>query len=145
MRNVLFVCTGNSARSIMAEALLMRLGAGRFSAFSAGAHPKGFVHPRVAQMLREKGFNAARFRSKSWDEFTEAPQLDFVITVCANAASEACPVWRGGPVAAHWEIPDPSAADAETNFENVWRLLEQKIAAFVSSAQRAPPDCRSDP
>lgn len=151
MRSVLFLCTGNSARSIMAEALLGRLGAGRFAAFSAGSHPKGFVHPRVAQFLQERGFDTRSFRSKSWAEFAgpSAPQLDFVITVCANAQAQPCPIWQGGPVKAHWNVPDPTVGGDDAGFEAAWRLLERRVAAFVaapfSSARTAPPDCRSDP
>ncbi|HUC03229.1 MAG TPA: arsenate reductase ArsC, partial [Methyloceanibacter sp.] len=110
--NVLFLCTGNSARSIMAEAILNRLGMGKFKGYSAGSHPKGAVNPHTLTVLRKSNFDVSRLRSKSWDEFTnpDAPKLDFVFTVCDDAAKEACPIWPGQPMTAHWGLPDPAKA-----------------------------------
>jgi protein-tyrosine-phosphatase len=137
--NVLFLCTGNSARSIMAEAALNRLGAGRFKAYSAGSQPKGEIHPRTLQLLKRLNYPAASFRSKSWDEFArpDAPHLDFVFTVCDNAAQEVCPIWPGQPMTAHWGVPDPAAAtgaDAEIGlaFSDAYRQLNNRIAIFVA-------------
>jgi len=137
--NVLFLCTGNSARSIMAEAILSRLGAGKFNAFSAGSQPRGAVHPRVVGMLRTFNFQPELFRSKSWDEFAApgAPELDFVFTVCDNAAGEVCPIWPGQPMSAHWGLPDPAAAagaEAEIAyvFDDTWRMLQNRIVLFTS-------------
>ena len=113
--NVLFLCTGNSARSILAEALLGKCGEGRFKAFSAGSFPKGEVHPMAIKVLRGLGFDTSEYRSKSWDEFSEttAPVFDFIFTVCDNAAGETCPIWPGHPMTAHWGIEDPAAVEVE--------------------------------
>jgi arsenate reductase (thioredoxin) len=132
--NVLFLCTGNSARSIMAEALMNRLGRGRFHAYSAGSFPKGQVNPHVEPVVKALGYHLADFRSKSWDEFSGpgAPRMDFVFTVCDNAAGEVCPIWPGQPITAHWGIPDPAAAsgtDAEIGvaFAEAARQLRSRI------------------
>jgi ArsR family transcriptional regulator, arsenate/arsenite/antimonite-responsive transcriptional repressor / arsenate reductase (thioredoxin) len=137
--NVLFLCTGNSARSIIAEAILDKLGAGKFRAFSAGSQPKGKVNPRTLQLLEGLGYDISGFRSKSWDEFAKAdgPAFDFVFTVCDNAAAEACPLWPGQPLTAHWGIPDPAAAtgtEAEIAlaFKDAYRMLHRRIGLFVS-------------
>ena len=137
--NVLFLCTGNSARSIMAEAILNRLGAGRFRAYSAGSHPKGAVNPRTIQLLKRLNHATDGFRSKSWDEFAQpgAPRLDFVFTVCDQAAQEICPIWPGQPMTAHWGVPDPAAAEgteAEIGlaFSDAYRQLNNRISIFVS-------------
>jgi|SRR3974390_1668265 len=137
--NVLFLCTGNSARSIMAEAILNKVGAGKFRAFSAGSQPKGHVHPQAEALLRSLGFDTSGFRSKSWSEFARpgAPALDVVFTVCDNAASETCPVWPGQPMTSHWGIADPAAArgtDAEVAlaFKDAYRMLAQRIGAFAA-------------
>lgn len=137
--NVLFLCTGNSARSILAEALMNRLGEGRIRAFSAGSMPKGEVNPHALPMVRALGFADADFRSKPWDEFAEpgAPQLDFVITVCDNAAGEVCPVWPGQPITAHWGIPDPAAttgteAEIAVAFREASRLLRNRIELLLA-------------
>ena len=137
--HVLFLCTGNSARSILAEAILNRLGAGRFQAHSAGSDPKGQVHPMALEMLRERGYETSGFRSKSWDEFAKpgAPALDFVFTVCDNAAGEACPVWPGQPMTAHWGVEDPAAhpgpeSDQRWVFRRVFKELERRIEIFTS-------------
>ena len=137
--NVLFLCTGNSARSIMAEAILNRDGRGKFRAFSAGSHPKGHIHPYAVDLLRKLNYNISGFRSKSWTEFArpEAPKLDFVFTVCDDAAKEVCPVWPGQPMTAHWGIPDPAAAtgnEAEIRlaFADAFRMLNNRISIFVS-------------
>jgi arsenate reductase len=136
--NVLFLCTGNSARSIIAEALLNKLGKGRFKAFSAGSFPKGEVHPHALTIVENLGFDPADFRSKSWDEFAApgAPALDYVFTVCDNAAREVCPIWPGQPISAHWGIPDPAAVEgSETDmalaFAEACRQLRNRIGLFV--------------
>ena len=137
--NVLFLCTGNSARSIIAEAILNKVGAGRFRAFSAGSHPRGEVNPHALDMLKRLGFDVTQFRSKPWDEFAApgAPPLDFVITVCDSAAGEVCPIWPGQPMTAHWGVPDPAAVQGrETEqmraFEEAFLILERRIGIFVS-------------
>jgi arsenate reductase len=137
--NVLFLCTGNSARSILAEALMNHLGAGRFRAYSAGSMPKGEVNPHALPLVRALGFRDEDFRSKPWDEFAVrgAPRLDFVITVCDNAAGEVCPVWPGQPITAHWGVPDPAAAtgsEAEiaVAFGEAARLLRNRIELLVA-------------
>jgi protein-tyrosine-phosphatase len=138
--NVLFLCTGNSARSILAEQLLNHLGRGKFRAFSAGSHPKGQVHPIALALLREMKLPTEGLRSKSWDEFAQpgAPTLDFIFTVCDNAAGEVCPVWPGHPVTGHWGIDDPAAvegSDAEKRqgFRDAFHELEARIQSFVST------------
>jgi arsenate reductase (thioredoxin) len=142
--NVLFLCTGNSARSIMAEAILNKLGAGNFRACSAGSHPKGRVHPETLRLLRSLGYDTSGCRSKSWDEFTVpgAPQFDFVFTVCDNAAAEACPLWPGQPMTAHWGVPDPAEAtgtpaEMALAFKDAYRMLHQRIGIFTSLPLRA--------
>jgi arsenate reductase (thioredoxin) len=142
--NVLFLCTGNSARSIMAESILNRLGAGKFRAYSAGSQPKGRVHPETLQLLRSLGYDTLQLRSKSWNEFAKpgAPPLDFVFTVCDDAAAEACPVWPGQPMTAHWGVPDParatgSAAEIALAFKDAYRMLNQRIGIFTALPLRA--------
>jgi len=137
--NVLFLCTGNSARSIMAEAILNKIGAGKLHAFSAGSQPKGSVHPETLRLLRSLGYNMFDFRSKSWAEFVGpgAPEFDFVFTVCDNAAAETCPVWPGQPMTAHWGIPDPAEAtgtpaEVALAFKEAYRLLNQRIGVFAA-------------
>lgn len=135
--NVLFLCTGNSARSIMAEALLNKLGAGRFNAFSAGSHPTGEVNPLTIERLEKEGVFVANARSKSWDEFSkaDAPALDLVITICDNAASEIRPIWNGQPITAHWGIPDPIGADENERrieFAKTFVMLERRIQILTS-------------
>jgi len=137
--NVLFLCTGNSARSIMGEAILNRVGADRFKAYSAGSHPKGEVDPRTLQLLERLNYSTEGYRSKSWEEFArpDSPHLDFVFTVCDQAAQEVCPVWPGQPMTAHWGVPDPAVAtgtDAETGraFYEAYRQLNNRISLFVA-------------
>ena len=137
--NVLFLCTGNSARSIMAEAILSREGLGRFESFSAGSQPKGKVHPFTLHLLEKLNYDTSRFRSKSWEEFSgaDAPPLDFVFTVCDNAANEVCPVWPGQPLTANWGVPDPAAIeDSETvqhaAFFDTYRMLFNRISLFTN-------------
>jgi arsenate reductase len=137
--NVLFLCTGNSARSVLAEAILNKTGAGKFRAHSAGSQPKGQVNPNTLRLLERLGYDTAPFRSKSWSEFAQpgAPALDFVFTVCDDAAGETCPVWPGQPMTAHWGIPDPAAAtgtDAEVAiaFSDAYRMLQRRIEAFAA-------------
>lgn len=137
--NVLFLCTGNSARSIMAEAMLNQLGAGKYRAFSAGSQPAGQVHPQALEMLKRNAFGTEGLRSKSWDEFAtpDAPQMDFVLTVCDNAQAETCPLWPGQPMSAHWGVPDPasvttSAQAQQQAFAEAFRLLHRRISLFVN-------------
>ncbi|KKX29352.1 arsenate reductase ArsC [Rhizobium sp. LC145] len=137
--NVLFLCTGNSARSIIAESVLNKDGKGKFVAYSAGSYPKGQVHPMAIETLSGHGYPVEGLRSKSWDEFAQpgAPELDFVFTVCDNAAGEACPVWPGQPMTAHWGLEDPAAvegSDAEKRvaFGQTLRYMKLRIAAFAA-------------
>ncbi len=137
--NVLFLCTGNSARSILAECVLNRLGRGRFQAYSAGSHPRGTVHPYALDLLRRQNYAVDNLRSKPWDEFAvpDAPKLDFVFTVCDNAAGEVCPIWPGQPMTAHWGLPDPAAiegseAEQRAAFADTMRRLHSRIGIFVS-------------
>jgi arsenate reductase len=139
INNVLFLCTGNSARSIMGEALLNHLGEGRFRGFSAGSTPKGKVNPMTLEVLERAGLPIEGLRSKSWDEFAtpEAPKMDFVFTVCDNAAGESCPIWPGQPMTAHWGIEDPAEAEGtefqrRVAFENALRFLRNRITAFIN-------------
>ncbi len=137
--NALFLCTGNSARSIMAEAILSRLGAGKFRAFSAGSFPNGQVNPHALRLLQRFNYKTDGFRSKSWDEFAkpDALQLDFVFTVCDSAAGEVCPIWPGQPMTAHWGVPDPAAvegteAEIAAAFADAYGRLNNRISIFVS-------------
>jgi len=137
--NVLFLCTGNSARSIIAEAILNKVGAGRFRGWSAGSQPKGDVNPHTLTLLSGLGYDVTGFRSKSWNEFTKpgAPEFDFIFTVCDNAAGEACPVWPGKPMTAHWGIPDPAAATGTPAqiaqaFSDAYRMLSRRIDLFTA-------------
>ncbi len=137
--NVLFLCTGNSARSILAEALMNHLGKGRFRAFSAGSHPTGKVNPFAVKLLENQGLSVDDLRSKSWDEFgaPDSPPLDFVFTVCDNAAGEVCPFWPGHPITAHWGVADPAAAEGDDAikmlaFRQAFRELENRIKLFAS-------------
>ena len=137
--NVLFLCTGNSARSIMAEAILNRAGRGTFAAFSAGSHPRGQVHPLALATLDEMGFLTEGYRSKGWDEFARdgAPELNFVFTVCDNAAGEVCPAWPGQPMTAHWGIEDPAALEADEDqqrraFRSAFYALQRRIGLFLA-------------
>jgi protein-tyrosine-phosphatase len=137
--NVLFLCTGNSARSIMAECALNRWGKGRFRGFSAGSHPKGAVHPMTLELLNELNYETKGLRSKSGDEFTapESPRFDFVFTVCDQAAAEQCPLWPGQPITAHWRVADPAAFEGTDDekrrfFSRIYRELENRIKAFTN-------------
>ncbi|WP_249694939.1 arsenate reductase ArsC [Stappia sp. WLB 29] len=137
--NVLFLCTGNSARSILAEAILSRDGQGRFKAFSAGSQPKGEVHPQALALLTKLNHDTGFARSKSWEEFAgpDAPVMDFVFTVCDNAAGEACPVWPGQPMTAHWGVPDPAAVEGTASevafaFADAYRMLATRISIFTA-------------
>jgi len=138
-KTVLFLCTGNSARSLMAEAILNREGRGRFRGFSAGAQPRGEPHPRTIQLLEKLNHDTSALRSKSWDEFAgpDAPKVDFVFTVCDRAAAEPCPIWPGQPMNAHWGVPDPtsvtgSEAEIGLAFHDTYRMLRNRISIFVS-------------
>ena len=142
--NVLFLCTGNSARSIMAEAILNKVGAGKFRAYSAGSHPKAHVHPETLRLLQGLGYDVSGLRAKSWDEFSApgAPEVDLVFTVCDNAAAETCPLWPGHPLTAHWGIPDPaaatgSAAQLALAFKEAYRLLHRRIEIFAALPLRS--------
>ncbi len=137
--NVLFLCTGNSARSILAEAILNKIGAGRFKAYSAGSQPRGEVNPHALELLGRLDYDISQFRSKPWDEFAkpDSPKLDFVITVCDNAAGEVCPVWPGQPMTAHWGMPDPAAAEGSpaeiaVAFADTYRMLNNRLSAFAN-------------
>ncbi len=137
--NTLFLCTGNSARSILAESLLNTMSKGRFKAYSAGSHPAGQVNPLTIELLQKTGYPVEELRSKSWNEFAVAgaPQLDFVFTVCDNAAGEMCPVWPGQPMTAHWGFEDPAAAEGDLDqrrrvFERVYRQIANRIQIFLS-------------
>ncbi len=138
-RNVLFLCTHNSARSIIAEAVMNQLGMGKFKGYSAGSMPSGKVHPVAIDMLRKLNYDTSKLRSKPWDEFAqeEAPPLDYVFTVCDNAANEVCPIWPGQPMTAHWGLPDPSAvqgtqAERAFAFADTHRMLYQRIGIFIN-------------
>jgi arsenate reductase len=142
--NVLFLCTANSARSIMAEAILNKIGVGKFRAFSAGSHPRGQINPHALALLQSLGHDISSFRSKSWSEFADpgAPLLDFVFTVCDNAAGEVCPVWPGQPMTAHWGVPDPalatgSPAQIALAFKDAYRMLNQRIGIFAALPLRS--------
>lgn len=137
--NVLFICTGNSARSIIAESLLNQLGGGKFRAYSAGSHPAGFVNPKALELLERNRFRTTDLRSKNWDEFAgpDAPQMDFVLTVCDKAAGEVCPVWPGQPMSAHWGVEDPATATGtpaqiEKAFADAFMVLQRRIALFLN-------------
>ena len=137
--NVLFLCTGNSARSILAESIINQLGKGRFRGFSAGSHPNGRVNPIALSLLKQLAFPTEGLRSKSWDEFAapNSPRLDFVFTVCANAAGEVCPYWPGQPMTAHWGIPDPASVEGSdvekmTAFRQAFRAMDTRIKLFLS-------------
>jgi arsenate reductase len=137
--NVLFLCTGNSARSVMAECIMNREGAGKFKAFSAGSQPRGIIDPAVLKLLAKLNYNVETLRSKSWDEFAvpDAPKLDFVFTVCDNAAGETCPLWPGQPMSAHWGVPDPvafegSEAEKAYFYLDVFRMLSNRIGIFCA-------------
>lgn len=138
-KNVLFLCTGNSARSLMAEAIIEREGMGKFRAFSAGSQAKDAPHPQTIELLKKLNHDTSKLRSKSWDEFAtpDAPRMDFVFTVCDNAAQEVCPIWPGQPMTAHWGVPNPTAvtgSEAEIGlaFHDTYRMLRNRISIFVN-------------
>jgi arsenate reductase len=142
--NVLFLCTGNSARSIIGEAILNKIGAGNFRAYSAGSQPKGQINPNTIHLLQSLGYDTSGYRSKSWDEFAKAgePKFDFVFTVCDSAAAEACPVWPAQPMTAHWGIADPAEAtgtqaEIALAFKEAYRLLNQRIGIFTALPLRS--------
>lgn len=135
--NVLFLCTHNSARSVIAEAIMNKIGAGKFVAYSAGSQPRGSINPNTLKLLTQLGYDTSAFRSKSWDEFakSDAPEIDFIFTVCDDAAGEACPVWPGKPLTAHWGVADPSAVtgselEVARAFQEAYRLLYRRIELF---------------
>ncbi|MEE4339635.1 arsenate reductase ArsC [Erythrobacter sp.] len=137
MKNVLFLCTGNSARSILAEAILNHHGAGRFAAYSAGSNPAGRVNPFALTTLEKRGLPVDGFRSKSWSEYAEGPEFDLIFTVCDSAAAESCPVWPGRPISAHWGIPDPAAVEGhdtekQAAFELAFERLKSRIDRFIA-------------
>lgn len=139
VKNVLFLCTGNSARSILAESILNREGAGRFRAYSAGSQPKGAPHPFALDLLRKLNHDVSGLRSKSWEEFAApgAPQMDFVFTVCDSAAAETCPVWPGQPMTAHWGLPDPAAVEGteveqRLAFAEAYRMITNRVSIFIN-------------
>lgn len=148
MLNVLILCTANSARSILGEALINRLGEGRFKGWSAGSHPRGTPNPDGLALLAEKGYDIGGFSSKSWDVFAapDAPKMDIVITVCDSAAGETCPLWPGSPIKAHWGIPDPAgkgntAQERRSAFEEAYRLIELRVKALVAlPIETMPPE-----
>lgn len=136
--NVMFLCTGNSARSIMAEAIMNRKGSANFTAYSAGSRPTGAVNPKALEQLEKAGLSTANYRSKSWDEFSrpDSPPLNFVFTVCDNAAKEVCPLWPGQPMTAHWGIPDPAAVqgtpeEIDRAFSQAFSMLDRRISLFL--------------
>ena len=142
IKNILFICTGNSCRSIMAEAILARLGGGRYCAYSAGSHPAGVVNPNTLELLAAKGHDIAGFSSKSWDSFTNpgAVEMDLIITVCDNAAGEACPIWLGHPENAHWPFPDPavfrgSADEIRAHYAQIYGRIDARIQKFLDDVE----------
>lgn len=142
--NVLFLCTGNSARSILGEAILNKVGSGHYRGFSAGSFPKGQVHPQSLRLLQRLGHQTETLRSKSWDEFAlpGAPVMHFIITVCDQAGGEVCPIWPGQPISAHWGLPDPAAALGEeaevaAAFERTYHVLDKRLQAFVAALEQA--------
>ena len=139
--NVLFLCTGNSARSILAEAILERMGSDQFTAYSAGSFPRGEIHPAALKLLKDLGHRTDHLRSKSWDEFAgaSAPQIDFIFTVCDNAATETCPIWSGQPMTVHWGLPDPAAVEGSDDdvaqaFSATYQQLSKRISTFIQLA-----------
>lgn len=145
--NVLFLCTGNSARSILAEAILNRLGAGHITAYSAGSKPVGRVNPHAIELLRKLGYPTEGLRSKSWDEFADGPVMDHVVTVCNNAAAETCPVWPGRPATDHWDIEDPAGVgetdeERRAAFAAAYRTLEARIRDILGKLEAMPGAAR---